>query len=116
MFLGQMRLWNPDEPCTPRGSDAPLSSSLEERLREACSERMISWNGSAGHAELLVLSEHLGLEVRPQLELLCLCRPTSVSSNRFLFFFPVKPGFVPESNRRGNHECWGVCFQGVKSR
>uniref|UniRef100_H3DPT5 Ninein n=1 Tax=Tetraodon nigroviridis TaxID=99883 RepID=H3DPT5_TETNG len=64
---GQMRLWNPDEPSTPRGSDAPLSSSLEERLREACSERMISWNGSAGHAELLVLSEHLGLELNPDL-------------------------------------------------
>lgn len=79
-----MRLWNPDEPSTPRGSDAPPSTSLEERLRQACSQLMIAWNGSAGHAELLVLSERLGLEVRAQLELLCLCRPTSVSSNRIL--------------------------------
>lgn len=81
-----MRLWNPDEPSTPRGSDAPPSTSLEERLRGACSELMISWNGFADHAELLALSEHLGLEVRPQLGLLCLCRPTSVSSNRILIF------------------------------
>lgn len=68
MFLGQLRLWNPDEPSTPRGPDAAPSASLEERLREACSELMISWNGFAGHAELLVLSEHLGLEVRPSLQ------------------------------------------------
>lgn len=81
-----MRLWNPDEPSTPREPDAPPSISLEERLREACSELMISWNGYAGHAELLVLSEHLGLEVRPQLEGVCWFRPASVSSNRILIF------------------------------
>lgn len=75
VFLGQMRLWNPDEPSTPRGSATLPSTSLEERLREACSQLMISWNGLAAHAELLVLSEHLGLQVRPHLELLCLCRP-----------------------------------------
>lgn len=86
MFLGQLRLWNPDEPSTPRKSDAPQSASLEERLREACNELMISWNGLAGHAELLALSEHLGLEVRPQLEFLCLCRPASVASNSISFF------------------------------
>lgn len=72
-----MRLWNPDEPSTPRGPDAPPSTSLEERLREACSQLMISWRGSAAHAELLILSERLGLEVRPQLELLFV--PTHVS-------------------------------------
>lgn len=67
VFLGQMRLWNPDEPSTPGGSDAPPSTSLEERLREACSQLMISWNGLAARADLLVLMEHLGLEVRAQL-------------------------------------------------
>lgn len=66
VFVGQMRLWNPDEPSTPRGSNAPPSTSLEERLQEACSELMISWDGYASHVELLVLSEHLGLKVRPK--------------------------------------------------
>lgn len=84
-FLGQMRLWNPDEPSTPRGCDAPPSTSLEERLREACSELMISWNGFAAHTELLVLSEHLSLQVRPHLELLCLCRPVSSKQDSVFF-------------------------------
>lgn len=61
---GQMHLWNPDEPSTPRGSVASLSACLEERLREACGELAIPWTGCAGHAELLALCEHLGLEVR----------------------------------------------------
>ncbi|XP_044230188.1 ninein isoform X1 [Thunnus albacares] len=60
---GQMHLWNPDEPSTPRGSIAPLSNRLEERLREACEELAISWDGCAGHTELLTLCEYLGLEV-----------------------------------------------------
>lgn len=65
--VGQMHLWNPDEPSTPRGSNTPLSSCLEERLREACSELMISWDGCASHTELLTLGEHLGLEVRQKM-------------------------------------------------
>uniref|UniRef100_A0A8C4IKS8 Ninein (GSK3B interacting protein) n=1 Tax=Dicentrarchus labrax TaxID=13489 RepID=A0A8C4IKS8_DICLA len=60
---GQMHLWNPDEPSTPRGSNIPLSACLEERLREACDELAISWDGCAGHTELLALCEHLGLEI-----------------------------------------------------
>lgn len=72
MFVGQLRLWNPDEPSTPRGSNAAPSTSLEERLREACSQLMISWDGFADHDELLVLSEHLGLKVRPKLEFILL--------------------------------------------
>ncbi|KAM8737491.1 uncharacterized protein nin isoform 2-T2 [Acanthopagrus schlegelii] len=60
---GQMHLWNPDEPSTPRGSVASLSACLEERLREACGELAIPWAGCAGHTELLALCEHLGLEV-----------------------------------------------------
>nr|XP_046269233.1 ninein isoform X4 [Scatophagus argus] len=60
---GQMHLWNPDEPSTPRGSGNPLSICLEERLREACGELAISWDGCAGHTELLALCEHLGLEL-----------------------------------------------------
>ncbi|TKS87050.1 Ninein [Collichthys lucidus] len=60
---GQMQLWNPDEPSTPRKSSVPLPSCLEERLREACARLKISWDGYAGHAELLALCEHLSLEV-----------------------------------------------------
>ncbi|KAM6913039.1 uncharacterized protein nin [Xenentodon cancila] len=59
---GQMHLWNPDEPSTPRGSVAPLSTCLEERLREACEDLAITWDGCAARAELLALCEHLGLE------------------------------------------------------
>ncbi|KAM4543125.1 uncharacterized protein nin isoform 2-T2 [Odontesthes bonariensis] len=60
---GQMHLWNPDEPSTPRGSIVPLSARLEERLREACKELEIPWDGCARHTELLALGEHLGLEL-----------------------------------------------------
>ncbi|XP_041827280.1 ninein isoform X2 [Melanotaenia boesemani] len=60
---GQMHLWNPDEPSTPRGSIAPLPSRLEERLRDACEELAITLDGCAGHTELLALCEHLGLEL-----------------------------------------------------
>ncbi|MEQ2211197.1 hypothetical protein XENOCAPTIV_005256, partial [Xenoophorus captivus] len=60
---GQMHLWNPDEPSTPRGSVAPLSAHLEERLVEACEALAIAWDGCAAHSELLALCEHLGLEM-----------------------------------------------------
>ncbi|XP_034713446.1 ninein isoform X1 [Etheostoma cragini] len=60
---GQMHLWNPDEPSTPRKAIFPLSTCLEEGLREACDELEISWDGCAGHAQLLALCEHLGLEI-----------------------------------------------------
>ncbi|XP_074517876.1 uncharacterized protein nin isoform X3 [Sebastes fasciatus] len=60
---GQMHLWNPDEPSTPRGAIFPSSTCLEERLREACDDLEISWDGCAGHSELLALCEHLGPEI-----------------------------------------------------
>ncbi|XP_029586765.1 ninein isoform X2 [Salmo trutta] len=60
---GQLHLWNPDEPSTPRGSITPLSDHLEERLREACEELAMPWDGCASHHELLALCDHLGLEV-----------------------------------------------------
>ncbi|XP_068608338.1 ninein [Brachionichthys hirsutus] len=60
---GQMRLWNPDDPSTPRKSNNPLPSPSEERLREACDELAISWDGCAAHSELISLCEHLGLEL-----------------------------------------------------
>ncbi|XP_035850754.1 ninein isoform X2 [Sander lucioperca] len=60
---GQMHLWNPDEPSTPRKAIFPLSTGLEERLREACDKLEISWDGCAGHTQLLALCEHLGLEI-----------------------------------------------------
>lgn len=61
---GQMQVWNPDEPSTPRGSANPLSPCLEERLRVACSELDIVLDSCVGHSELLALCQHLGLEVR----------------------------------------------------
>ncbi|XP_077416411.1 uncharacterized protein nin isoform X1 [Vanacampus margaritifer] len=57
---GQMHLWNPDEPSTPRGCAA---APLKERLQEACEELAISWHGCAGHTELLALCDYLGLEI-----------------------------------------------------
>ncbi|XP_058470511.1 ninein isoform X5 [Solea solea] len=63
---GQMHLWNPDEPSTPRGSIVPFSTCLEERLREACEELAISWDRCAGHTELLALCEHLGPEIKEE--------------------------------------------------
>ncbi|XP_078133673.1 uncharacterized protein nin isoform X1 [Sander vitreus] len=60
---GQMHLWNPDEPSTPRKVIFPPSTGLEERLREACDKLEISWDGCAGHTQLLALCEHLGLEI-----------------------------------------------------
>uniref|UniRef100_A0AAQ5YWX9 EF-hand domain-containing protein n=1 Tax=Amphiprion ocellaris TaxID=80972 RepID=A0AAQ5YWX9_AMPOC len=60
---GQMHLWNPDEPSTPRGSGGSVSTRLEERLREACEDLAITWDGCAGHTELLALCEHVGLEI-----------------------------------------------------
>uniref|UniRef100_A0A3P8SQR9 Ninein n=1 Tax=Amphiprion percula TaxID=161767 RepID=A0A3P8SQR9_AMPPE len=60
---GQMHLWNPDEPSTPRGSGGSVSTRSEERLREACEDLAITWDGCAGHTELLALCEHVGLEI-----------------------------------------------------
>ncbi|XP_064881979.1 LOW QUALITY PROTEIN: ninein-like [Oncorhynchus nerka] len=60
---GQLHLWNPDDPSTPRGSTVPLSDRLEERLRQACEDLAMPWDGCASHHELLALCDHLGLEV-----------------------------------------------------
>ncbi|KAG9336729.1 hypothetical protein JZ751_003077 [Albula glossodonta] len=60
---GQLHLWNPDEPGTPRGAAMSLSERLEEKLREACEDLAVSWDGCAGHQELLSVCEHVGLEV-----------------------------------------------------
>lgn len=63
LCVGQMHLWNPDEPGTPRGSVAPLMLRLEEQLREACDELGMLWDGCASHTELLAVCEHVGVEV-----------------------------------------------------
>ncbi|KAL6105236.1 nin [Pungitius sinensis] len=60
---GQMHLWNPDEPSTPRGAVNPLSTCLEERLRTACDELEIPWDGCAAYSKLHALCEHLRLEL-----------------------------------------------------
>ena len=66
---GQMTLWNPDEPLTPRGSvsGGPLPQHLERRLQEACEDLALSADGPASLADLLGLAERLGLEVSPPL-------------------------------------------------
>ncbi|CAB1453311.1 unnamed protein product [Pleuronectes platessa] len=60
---GQLHLWNPDEPSTPRGSVVPLPTCLEQRLREACEELNVPWDRCADPTELLAVCEHLGLEI-----------------------------------------------------
>ncbi|KAG7466178.1 hypothetical protein MATL_G00161930 [Megalops atlanticus] len=60
---GQLHLWNPDDPGTPRGAALPLSDRLEERLRGACEDLAVSWDGCASRHELLSVCDHLGLEV-----------------------------------------------------
>ncbi|XP_027030787.2 ninein isoform X2 [Tachysurus fulvidraco] len=59
---GQLHLWNPDEPGTPRGSMAP-SSDLEERLYNACHQFSLPLHGTATLQQLRTLCQHLGLEV-----------------------------------------------------
>lgn len=63
LHVGQMHLWNPDEPSTPCVAVTPLPNRLEERLHHACDELAISWNGCAGHTELLALCDYVDLEV-----------------------------------------------------
>lgn len=60
---GQLHLWNPDEPGTPKASTVPLPERLEERARDACQALALPWDGCARHRELLALCEHLGMEV-----------------------------------------------------
>lgn len=83
---GQMQVWNPDEPSTPRGLSNPLSPCLEERLREACDQLDLAWDGCAGHSELLALCQQLGLEVR-RLQLIAgwlyVCQPVESVTGSF---------------------------------
>ncbi|KAI5107908.1 ninein isoform X1 [Silurus meridionalis] len=59
---GQMHLWNPDEPGTPRGSRAP-PGDLEDRLYDACQKQSLPVHGTATIHELRTLCQHLSLEV-----------------------------------------------------
>ncbi|XP_060782186.1 ninein isoform X2 [Neoarius graeffei] len=59
---GQLHLWNPDEPGTPRGSMAPLSD-LEDRLYSACQQLSLPLDGKATIHQLRTLCQHLNLEV-----------------------------------------------------
>ncbi|XP_056151926.1 ninein isoform X2 [Lampris incognitus] len=64
---GQLHLWNPDEPSTPRGSVALPSVCSEERLREACRDLGLPWDGCAERRQLVALCDQLGLEHRGDL-------------------------------------------------
>ncbi|XP_053358384.1 ninein isoform X1 [Clarias gariepinus] len=59
---GQLHLWNPDEPGTPRGSMAPLSDQ-EERLSSICEQLSLDLHSTATIQQLRMLCQHLGLEV-----------------------------------------------------
>ncbi|ROL45021.1 Ninein [Anabarilius grahami] len=59
---GQMHLWNPDEPSTPRGNAVPLCD-LEERLQDACHKLSLPINGMATLQQLHTLCQHIGIEV-----------------------------------------------------
>ncbi|KAL7877950.1 hypothetical protein SRHO_G00045930 [Serrasalmus rhombeus] len=59
---GQLHLWNPDEPGTPRGSMVPLSG-LEERLQSACQQLALPLNGMATLHQLHALCQYIGMEV-----------------------------------------------------
>ncbi|XDV50630.1 hypothetical protein PO909_019658 [Leuciscus waleckii] len=59
---GQMHLWNPDEPTTPRGNAVPLCD-LEERLQNACHQLSLPINGMATLQQLHALCQRIGIEV-----------------------------------------------------
>lgn len=62
LCAGQMHLWNPDEPSTPRGNALPLCD-LEERLQDACHQLSLPINGMATLQQLHALCQHIGIEV-----------------------------------------------------
>ncbi|XP_041928621.1 ninein isoform X3 [Alosa sapidissima] len=65
---GQLHLWNPDEPGTPRGSMCmPISERQEERLHAACAELALPWDQPATQEQLFTLCQHLGLELNDDL-------------------------------------------------
>uniref|UniRef100_A0A8C2L4Y7 Ninein (GSK3B interacting protein) n=1 Tax=Cyprinus carpio TaxID=7962 RepID=A0A8C2L4Y7_CYPCA len=59
---GQLHLWNPDEPSTPRGNAVPLCD-MEERLHNACHQLSLPINGTATLQQLHTLCQHIGIEV-----------------------------------------------------
>ncbi|XP_043112165.1 ninein [Puntigrus tetrazona] len=59
---GQLHLWNPDEPSTPRGNALPLCD-LEERIHNACHQLSLPINGTATLQQLHTLCQHIGIEV-----------------------------------------------------
>ncbi|XP_058842507.1 ninein-like isoform X2 [Acipenser ruthenus] len=59
---GQLRLWNPDDPGTPRGGQPPSPDWLEERLGAVCEELGVSRHGCASCRQLISMCEQLGLE------------------------------------------------------
>lgn len=62
LCAGQLHLWNPDEPCTPRGNALPLCD-MEERLHNACHQLSLPINGTATLQQLHTLCQHIGIEV-----------------------------------------------------
>lgn len=59
---GQLHLWNPDEPSTPRSNALPLCD-LEERLHNACHQLSLPINGTATLQQLHMLCQHIGIEL-----------------------------------------------------
>ncbi|XP_061599314.1 ninein-like [Cololabis saira] len=77
---GQLQLWNPDEPS--RGPAVPPPGRVQERLRDACEDLGINWDGCAARSDLLVLCDHLGLE--PGVEALSLTDDGVVNVQEFV--------------------------------
>lgn len=94
LCVGQLHLWNPDEPGTPRSSMAPLGD-LEERLYSTCQQLSLSLHGTATIQQLHTLCQHLGLEVHKHMQ-------THASTNISVFVF-MEPCL-----------CWCTCFRSEK--
>uniref|UniRef100_A0AAY3ZY81 EF-hand domain-containing protein n=1 Tax=Denticeps clupeoides TaxID=299321 RepID=A0AAY3ZY81_9TELE len=60
---GQLHLWNPDEPGTPRGTRMPLRERVEERLHAACTDLALPWDAPVTKQQLLLLCQHADMEV-----------------------------------------------------
>uniref|UniRef100_A0AAY3ZY77 EF-hand domain-containing protein n=1 Tax=Denticeps clupeoides TaxID=299321 RepID=A0AAY3ZY77_9TELE len=59
---GQLHLWNPDEPGTPRGTRMPLRERVEERLHAACTDLALPWDAPVTKQQLLLLCQHADME------------------------------------------------------
>lgn len=110
MLVGQLHLWNPDEPGTPRGSMV-LLGDLEERLNTACQQLSLPLHGKATVHQLRTLCQHLGLEVHTYIQTyLCIRVHLCSWSHVFVCVCVLgRRGCLPVC-RWEERECAGVCI------